>query len=151
MNYITPQPIEKRNNLILQDRVYFLGGMPLIFWMNGPNRMGLKICPPNIDLHNCYHALMFEKYRWKSAKKLRDFKLYSHLYDEYSFWKNDPENPRSIYLRHWDQGRPAPRTYYRSEHWIQRHQGSNIPICPELDGYNDPYVKYIQSSEDLIT
>ena len=142
-------PIESWGRRILQDRVYFIGGRPLIFWKNfghANEAMGLKICPPDIHLYERH--LMLSGYRWKTSEELQAFKLLPHLEDEYKFWKNDRESVRSIFSREWDHGRPPPRTYWGGSYWIQRHRGGKTPFCPYTDGYNDPYVWYLQWFED---
>ena len=132
---------------VLQDRVYFLGGRPLIFWRIG-DTMGLKLCPPDIGRFHRY--LMLDIYRWKSAEELQAFVLYPYLDEEYTFWSSNSDHPMSIFSRtHWDQGRPEPRTYHGSSSWIQRHKGGKAPFCPHKDGMCDIYANYLNTFEDI--
>ena len=151
-----PNPIEMYGGRILMDRIYFSGGRPLIPWRSPyDDSIGLKICPPDIDQGERH--LMLEEYAWKNSKQLINFAvLLPHLPDEWTFWaKKDDDNPRSVNGRFhekpwaWDQGRPIPRTYMGSHLWRHRHKGGKIDVCPEEDGYNDPYAWFIQSFEDV--
>ena len=165
----TPLPINLIGGVITTDNIYFLGGMPLIPWgrKSEPgftgcwNSMGMKICPP--DIYQRSNTIL-EKYTWRSAKELLNkggwgkprrpqFELLSHLQGERTFWANrcpDWSYQRTDPRPHktWDQGRPPPRTKYGGEAWIARHRGGKTKVCSREDGYNDPYVWYLQNYED---
>ena len=100
-------PIQKPEGIVLQDSIYFLGGRPLIYWMQN-GAMGLKICHRVDDQDDVYQ--MLEGFRWRTAKELHGSRLLSHLDDEYIFWNSSPEEKEKSTL-YGNGCRRRPRTY----------------------------------------
>ena len=124
--------------------VYFLGGLPLIYWSRR-NAMGMRVMTEPL-----YHAHRDDQrtwqrtdgFQWKSAKDLSEYTRMWYLPTE----KATLEVPLP---KGWTPRSRTPRTYWGNQRYIDRHAGGKTPVDEVLDGSNDTYIGYIQVIEDI--
>ncbi len=135
----------------LQD-VYFLGGLPLIYWSERNGAMGMKVSmmqfnrPPTPSAHNGMVVNSNRRYiagfQWRGSKDLSEYKRMWYIPTERDFY--GPHGPPDD----WDPFNRAPRTSRDNTSWIDRHAGGKAPVDMSLDGANDDYISYVQLIED---
>ena len=123
------------NHLGLQD-VYFLGGLPLIYWCR-EGVMGMRVLTKPLE-----HGYRMPELQWKSAKDQSEYTRMWYLpTEETTFGPNIPED--------WTPRDRVPRTYWGNQRWTDRHAGGKTPVDEFKDGRNDTYINYLQIIEDI--
>ena len=133
----------------LQD-VYFLGGLPLIYWTKG-NAIGMKVLtkPLMQDIKTPRGNLpvnVRQNFQWRSLEESSEYTRMWYLPTEReTHGAKIPDNwiPRRFLHQ------KEPRTYLSNQAWIDRHTGGKTPVDGLLDNSNDIYINYIQIIEDI--
>ena len=119
--------------------VYFLGGLPLIYWSRG-NAMGMRVLANAIDQGS---TMKIAGFQWRSATDLSEYTRMWYLPTERA--TIGPDIPED-----WTPRYRLPRTYYSNWMWIGRAFNEwSRPVAEFIDGRNDTYINYIQIIEDI--